>query len=539
MNRHWLDPYVVSGLLSFIVNLGIGGFVVAQAPKKKRNQLFGLFSVAVSGWSIGSFLENVIPDPELALRVLRINYCFAIVLPAFYVHFAYVLVGTLEKRRAEIRCLYGISLALLPFAFSSLFIETLHVMEPYDFRISQPGPVYYGFFGFFCYAIWRVLSTLGKAFVSSSGMRRTELGYLVVANTVAVLAGFEYFSKVFGLAKRPPVDDYLLVGYFGILAYAIVRHHLLDIRIVLRRSLVYSLLIACITALYLVMVLVLERGFQGFVGYKSVFATTLVAFVIAVCFNPLRDRLQAFVDRALFKATTVELAAQREQLLSELRRSEQMKAVGTLAAGLAHEIKNPLASIKTFTGYLDSHYTDPAFRAKFQKIVGGEVERINLIVQQLLEFAKPVPPKLTPLQVHELIDGTLDFLSNELLQKQVEVRRNYGSAASILGDPQQLKQVFLNLLLNSLQAMNGHGRLSVTTVIQGSELLVTIQDNGAGIAPQDLPHIFEPFFSTKPTGTGLGLAVVQGIIKEHGGRIAVESQVERGTTMTLNLPVAI
>ena len=130
--------------------------------------------------------------------------------------------------------------------------------------------------------------------------------------------------------------------------------------------------------------MVMERWFQGFLGYRSIFATAVVAFLIAVFFNPLRDRIQAFVDRALFKATPAELVAQREQLLVEVRKGDQMKAVATLAAGLAHEIKNPLASIKTFTEYLSTHHDDPVFRDKFQKIVGGEVERINLIVQQLL-----------------------------------------------------------------------------------------------------------------------------------------------------------
>jgi len=245
------------------------------------------------------------------------------------------------------------------------------------------------------------------------------------------------------------------------------------------------------------------------------------------------------VDRALFKATPAEFAEQREQLLMEVRKGEQMKAVGTLAVGLAHEIKNPLASIKTFTDYLGTHAHDPEFLAKFQKIVGGEVERINLIVQQLLEFAKPIPPKLQPVQVDRLVDETLEFLNNELMQHRVDVQRHYATSVSVLGDPQQLKQVFLNLLLNSLQAMNGYAQLEISTTVQGSNLLMTFADNGCGIAPKDLPHIFEPFYTTKPSGTGLGLAVVQGIIKEHGGRITVESQPSYGTRVKFHLPIAI
>ena len=313
----------------------------------------------------------------------------------------------------------------------------------------------------------------------------------------------------------------------------------MDIRIVIRRSVVYSVLIACITAVYLVVVLIMEKWFQGFFGYRSIFATAMVAFLIAIFFNPLRSGIQAFVDRALFKATPAELVEQREQLLAEVRKGDQMKAVGTLAAGLAHEIKNPLASIKTFSDYLETRYADPEFRAKFKKIVGGEVERINLIVQQLLEFAKPVPPKLMPVEVSQLVDEMLEFLNNDLVTRHIEVQRRYEANEQVLADPQQLKQVFLNLFLNSLQAMNGHGRLEVRMGVEGAELAIMITDSGSGIAPKDLPYVFEPFFTTKSTGTGLGLAVVQSIIKEHGGRIAVESHPGQGTTMKVSLPIAV
>ena len=144
-----------------------------------------------------------------------------------------------------------------------------------------------------------------------------------------------------------------------------------------------------------------------------------------------------------------------------------------------------------------------------------------------------------PLEIPKVVDETLEFLNGELVQRHVEVSRRYEAQPKVLGDPQQLKQVFLNLFLNSLEAMNGHGRLDIQTTLEGSELTVTIADSGTGIAPKDLPHVFEPFYTTKTNGTGLGLAVVHGIIKEHGGRIEVESHPGQGTTMRLHLPIAV
>ena len=121
----------------------------------------------------------------------------------------------------------------------------------------------------------------------------------------------------------------------------------------------------------------------------------------------------------------------------------------------------------------------------------------------------------------------------------VAVTRRYEPHPSVLADPQQLKQVFLNLVLNSLEAMNGQGQLALQTTTHDGELAVTITDNGPGIPAKALPHIFEPFYTTKPTGTGLGLAVVQGIIKEHRGRVHVESKNGHGTSIRIYLPITV
>jgi signal transduction histidine kinase len=379
---------------------------------------------------------------------------------------------------------------------------------------------------------------IGVAAAERTGHARRQMSWVFWPAVVGFLAvGMN--DLMWYRLPVPPVLNPCVSVFFISMAYAMIKHQLMDLRLVIRRSAVYSVLIACMTLAYLIVVLLVERSFQGFFGYRSVFATTAVAFLIAIFFNPLRNQIQLLVDRMFFHAIPAELAAQREQLLAQVRKAEQMKAVATWAAGLAHEIKNPLASIKTFTEYVDTRYADPAFRAKFQHVVGGEVKRISHVVQQLLDFAKPSLPKLTPLEVPRLLEETLDLLSGELAQRHVEATRSYGACARVLGDPQQLKQVFLNVLLNSLDAINGRGRVGIQTSQRGSELAVTIADNGRGISAKDLPRIFEPFFSTKATGTGLGLAVAQGIVREHGGRIEVKSRPGQGTQVRLYLPAAV
>jgi len=531
-----LDYYAYSGLLNFVVASSISVLVLLRRPELAA-RLFSYFTALVAIWALLYFLwlraGNNVTLATFYLRALMIPI---VLMPPLFLHLSAELSGRLRWHRFHLAN-YILSIIICLTVFTPILSA-----NPTSFLVFPTwlvaGPTFHlHLFQMLVSVTWG-LWLLANTALNSSGRLRRQLWWVFLAYLIGFTCGF---TNYFGWYRIPipPILTPFVSLHLAIIAYAIVKHQLMDIRVVVRRSLVYSVLIACITATYLVMVLVMEKWFQGFLGYRSIFATAVVAFLIAVFFNPLRDRIQAFVDRALFKATPAELAEQREQLLTEVRKGEQMKAVATLAAGLAHEIKNPLASIKTFTEYLATRHDDPEFRAKFQKIVGGEVERINLIVQQLLEFAKPVPPKLTPLEIPRLVDETLEFLSGELVERQVEVTRRYEARPRVLGDPQQLKQVFLNVFLNSLQAMNGHGRLEIRTSVEGSEIIVAITDSGSGIAPKDLPHVFEPFYTTKPTGTGLGLAVVQGIVKEHGGRIAVESHPGQGTTMLLSLPIAV
>lgn len=531
--RSFLIP---SGLISLVVNIVLGAFVLLKNPRSPIHRFFAIFALTTACWSVGSSLENLIPDQTLALQTLRLCYLFAAFLPTCFLHFSLVLTQRDRPSTLLLRVAYGTSAILALLALTPLFIKGLHVISPYGFRISDPGPVYPVFFIFFAACLVGGLLMMYGTIRQATGHRRLQMQYIFAAFVIALGAGLEYFSRVFRLIRFPPLDDYILVLYFLLFAYAIVRHQLLDIQIVLRRSLVYSLLIACMTATYLVVVLVAERVFQGAVGYRAWPATVLVAFLIAIFFHPLRERIQALVDRALLTATPIELAAQREQLLVQLRQGEQQKAVATLAAGLAHEIKNPLTAIKTFVEFLPEQHTDPHFIEKFHRIVGEEVEKLQAITQNLLLFAKPEPSCLEPLEVSEMIESTLLLLKGHCGKQGIKVETRVASALMILGDRVRLKQAVLNLCLNSIEAMDSDGTLRIEVVDRNTHVELAVHDTGCGIPPEHLVEVCKPFFSTKASGTGLGLSVVQSIIEEHRGRLRIASVPGKGTHVTLELP---
>lgn len=244
-----------------------------------------------------------------------------------------------------------------------------------------------------------------------------------------------------------------------------------------------------------------------------------------------------------------------KRLEMQIRRSDRLASLGTLSAGMAHEIKNPLVSIKTFAQLLPERYQDSDFRETFFSLIGHEVDRIDSLVNQLLRFARPAKPLLKPMHVHEVLEKALLLVGHRLYQKEINLTRSWSADVdTIRADADQIEQVFLNFFINALDAMTTGGSLTVSTDVcttaswpaalpgdagDVQEILrVTVQDNGHGIKPEDVPHVFDPFFTTKDYGTGLGLSVVHGIVQEHGGQIEVESELNRGTSFHILLPLA-
>ncbi|MCP5487403.1 MAG: PAS domain-containing protein [Verrucomicrobia bacterium] len=238
-----------------------------------------------------------------------------------------------------------------------------------------------------------------------------------------------------------------------------------------------------------------------------------------------------------------------KKLESQVRRTDRLASLGTLSAGMAHEIKNPLVTLKTFTQLLPERYEDADFRDTFSSLVGQEVKRIDSIVNQLLRFARPAKPKLEPTPLHIALEKTSRLVHQQMRQKGIQPLERYDAERDvILGDGDLLVQAFLNLMMNAIDAMPDGGVLSIITRVFAEEapeaasgqrdmLEVSIGDTGKGIDAESLQHVFDPFFTTKDTGTGLGLSVSHQIIQEHNAIVDVFSSVGEGTTFRLRFPL--
>ena len=226
-----------------------------------------------------------------------------------------------------------------------------------------------------------------------------------------------------------------------------------------------------------------------------------------------------------------------------VRRADRLASLGTLTAGLAHEIRNPLVAIKTFIQLLPERLEDEEFRRHFLSIASSEVDRISSLVNELLEFARTSDPKFEMEDVNSILDGMILLISTESKKKHIEIVKEYGQDLPLISiDREQIKQVFLNILLNAIEATSENGKIIVDTrsfLKPGGESYIQIRftDTGCGIPTEHLEDIFNPFFTTKNTGSGLGLSISHQIVQDHKGYINVESELDKGTSFFINLPL--
>lgn len=260
------------------------------------------------------------------------------------------------------------------------------------------------------------------------------------------------------------------------------------------------------------------------------------------------ELLSLLLGQAAFAIEHASLYEIQRDRLKRMYRTDRLAVLGELAAGAAHEIKNPLTSIRSTIQYLSNDFDAESEKGKMMHELLNETERINKIVQGLLSFARPSELNSAEVNLEQLINQTLLLINNTLKKQQVEVEFEYFTEqTTIMGDAEQLKQVCLNMILNAVEAMKENDASRPRTLYISMEqgvlidarshyLLLSFEDTGKGIDEKDIENVFNPFFTTKEEGTGLGLAICYGIINRHKGELEVRSTPGKGTCFTIKLP---
>ena len=231
----------------------------------------------------------------------------------------------------------------------------------------------------------------------------------------------------------------------------------------------------------------------------------------------------------------------RKEIEKHMLRADKLASLGKLSAGLAHEINNPLGMILGYTQLLLRYEKPETQRYSDLKIIEKHVRNCKAIVEDLLNFARSTETKKIESNINELLRDVLKVMEHQFEMNGIEIVADLNEELpNMTIDPEKIKQVFMNILMNAKDAIQGRGKITIKSDLNSRDntVVITFSDTGCGIRSEDLPHIFDPFFTTKPTGkgTGLGLSVSYGIIQDHGGNIEVESKVDEGTTFIVTLP---
>jgi two-component system NtrC family sensor kinase len=272
-----------------------------------------------------------------------------------------------------------------------------------------------------------------------------------------------------------------------------------------------------------------------------------VVGILRIFFVQQREFSEEELDFAVAIAEQCALAIDKARLIEKQQiqydnlaiQADKLSSLGRMAAGIAHEINNPLAGILLYSSNLIKKAPDSGPLKKGLEVIIHETVRCRGIIQDLLEFSREREPIKALADLNGVIDKALSILANEFHLHRVAIEKRLSdNLPDVLIDVNQIEQVFINFFMNAIEAIQGQGQVSVRSYKDEDNhgVIVEVEDSGMGIPQEHLERIFEPFFSTKPKGTGLGLAVNYGIIQKHGGQIRVNSQPGRGTTMTIRMP---
>lgn len=295
-----------------------------------------------------------------------------------------------------------------------------------------------------------------------------------------------------------------------------------------------------------------EFSRHGFFYLYMLLGTCVFFSIFGLLIGLREDESQKRIEKQ--EAALESLSAQMEQLTSELRircqdceivrsmetqvlQADKLATVGRFAASVAHEVNNPLMGIKNALAILTREGVPAERKEEYRHLINEGLGRIEETVRSLLQFAKQQEMEKQPVNLLVPIKKALSLCEGQLRGRQIMVDLNGGSEEmTILGDERHLQQVFLNLFINSYDAMEPGGMVSVRTYRKNGRIVCEVADTGRGISRVDLPHVFDPFFTTKAKGTGLGLSVCRSIAEKHGGMIEAESQPGVGTTFRLSFP---
>jgi signal transduction histidine kinase len=573
-------------LFSLFLLVTLGFYVFVAAPRNRAHLTFAAFVTCLALWTVKDILlwGFYAHDNTSAAWWASISFIISLLMQYALIIFAWVFPEDNPLPLKRVAVVFAPGIVLIPAALFGLLWDKVG-FENNKFEINFT-PLAYAFviyvYGIFCYGFGLLYT---KYFRYKGTQRGQQIGAilvgLIITGVLKTIANIALpFFNIYALL---PISSVFVLPGVVTYAYAISNFKLFSLQSALDQFRLFPIAykVAITTAVVAMISFTLfqipivwwsfqSADFEAWKKYLTFSIITalvpnliLVFLIVRTISRPLRQITIASIHVASgeygtqvdlrsndeigllansFNEMSRKMADDIEQLKAlneQLFRTEKLAAVGTLAAGVAHEVNNPLASISSLIQILQTRANDEETQ-ELLRLIQTQISRITNVTKDMMEFARTRQPTRAPLDINKAIHHSIRLASFDKAFQKLHLETDFDSDIPLINaDANQLQQVFLNLLLNARDAMPDGGNLSVKTHHDKNEITVVIADTGIGISPEHRSHIFDPFFTTKPTGkgTGLGLAVCYGIITAHGGRIEVSPNNGRGTSILLALPI--
>lgn len=580
---------VLLHLIALFILVLLGFYVFVANPRNRAHQTFAGFIFFLALWTVKDLLFwNFAEVQRFADWWAAASFIIALLMQCALVVFAWVFPENSRTPKSRAAVLFAPSLVLIPAALFGLLWNKVG-FENGRFVIDL-APLAYAFVTYvyvvFGFGAFILLKKYRKFRGTQKGQQVGAIIWaLVITGILKTLANiaFPYFGeynllpysaifvlpgvliyayaitnfKLFSLENA--LDQFRLfpIAYkiaLSIASVAIISFIIFQIPIVYfsfqngadffawRKYLIFSVISALVPNLVLVLLIVrtISRPLQ-----KITLAAVQVTegrYGTEVNLNKSNDELgllaESFNEMSRKMASDIE---QLQKLNQQLIRTEKLAAMGTLSAGVAHEVNNPLAAISSLIQMMQAKQTLDERTQENLKLISSQIQRITQVTRDMMDFARARPAAKTEININDIIETSLRLASFDKAFQKLTLEKNLSKdELKTLADADQLQQVFLNLFLNARDAMPDGGKLFIETNKNGKDIKIEIADSGFGIDEENIKKIFDPFFTTKPAGkgTGLGLAVCYGIITAHGGKIEVTKNEAAGTSFLINLPVS-
>ena len=434
--------------------------VILKYAQNSAHRIWAFFNLVLTVWSFSFFLVGISVNKEQASYYWRFVFIASFFIPVVFYHFVIAFCKLNRKILLVLCYAYAIFLSLLSLLTNEIFCRVIFIFNSlYYAQASSVFSILFAFWG------GNIVLAFVEFFIyvkRTSGLQRIQSRFMFWSMVIGFAGGCSTILPGYGV-KIYPVYQVSIIFYVLFTSYAIFKHGLIPLDIVIKRSIFYSTLATTVTILYFIGILIFQRIFNTIILFNNVAGSFVSLIVIAIIFIPLKNRIQAIVDKIILKNSPIEIAAQNENLRNEVIKTEKFKSIADLASMLAHEIKNPMTTLATLTEQLIERKDEPGFIEQYQELVTKEIERITSLLHELLVFAKPSQPKIADINPNEIIVQIIHLIQSKCEHSKIDIKHFINTISNILGDFNLLKQAFLNIVLNAIDAMPQGGTLTIST----------------------------------------------------------------------------